>query len=88
MSCRERGPKVTIITTQFVQTDATQFKSVVQSLTGKNAKVDRSNGAKKAVEERPPPPCVVAEGSWLEDFDKFFMEMPPTEEFNSLRGFN
>ncbi|KAK1275494.1 hypothetical protein QJS04_geneDACA011026 [Acorus gramineus] len=88
MSCRERGPKVKIITTQFVQTDATQFKSVVQSLTGKNAKVGQSNGAKKAVEERPPPPCVVVEGPWLGDFEKFFMEMPPMEEFNSLRTFN
>ncbi|XP_020224131.1 VQ motif-containing protein 1-like [Cajanus cajan] len=46
-----RGPvKVVIINTQYVETDATSFKSVVQKLTGKDSEILEAvseNGQKK-----------------------------------------
>lgn len=39
--CSSRGPvKIVIINTQYVETDATSFKSVVQKLTGKDSDDD------------------------------------------------
>ncbi|KAK3001489.1 hypothetical protein RJ639_020533 [Escallonia herrerae] len=42
-----RGVKVVIINTQYVETDATSFKSVVQNLTGKDSKVAHEPSSSK-----------------------------------------
>ncbi|WOH05854.1 hypothetical protein DCAR_0625275 [Daucus carota subsp. sativus] len=83
---RNRKPavKVVIINTQYIETDSTSFKSVVQRLTGKDA----------IVEENPQPAAVVCDkqmssgggiarnnsvllrGMSFKDFDKFLMELP------------
>ncbi|KAF1001483.1 VQ motif-containing protein 1-like [Apium graveolens] len=84
-NCRKPAVKVVIINTQYVETDSTSFKSVVQRLTGKDAVVEVQQ-----------PPVVVAEcdkqmsgtgelgrtnsvllrGMSFKDFDKFLMELP------------
>ncbi|KAL2331178.1 hypothetical protein Fmac_018759 [Flemingia macrophylla] len=48
-----RGPvKVVIINTQYVETDATSFKSVVQKLTGKDSEILEAAVAGKGYRKR------------------------------------
>ncbi|OIW21144.1 hypothetical protein TanjilG_29800 [Lupinus angustifolius] len=89
--CRRKPVKIVIINTQYVETDAMNFKSVVQKLTGKHscsddvevgkAKRVRHNGVVSGVEV----PCSsdAAHGSSfsisdfsLSDFDMLLAEMP------------
>ncbi|OIW19996.1 hypothetical protein TanjilG_31893 [Lupinus angustifolius] len=51
--CNSRKPvKIVIINTQYVETDATSFKSVVQKLTGKDSDYLESKAEKAEREER------------------------------------
>ncbi|XP_058103627.1 VQ motif-containing protein 10-like [Magnolia sinica] len=88
--------KVRIIVTEFVETDATSFKSVVQRLTGRDRNViatekmaEISNGApKKKVSKAA---CVGEDGSWgspesseqLEEWERIFMEIPNLDELKA-----
>ncbi|MCD7452703.1 hypothetical protein HAX54_017827 [Datura stramonium] len=105
MSARKNGGgvpvKVVIINTEYIETDASSFKSVVQRLTGKNSSV--------AVTPPPPQPVAASYGGghgsinyWenqnagggspslgrlksFSEFDKLFKELPPLDDL--LRGY-
>ncbi|KAK7244000.1 hypothetical protein RIF29_38815 [Crotalaria pallida] len=94
---RTREPvKVVIINTQYVETDATSFKSVVQKLTGKDSDDTNNNNnnlASKAGKphrqrvEEPTPTAVGGIGSSFlmrdvsfKEFDRFLSEMPPLND--------
>ncbi|CAL9050527.1 unnamed protein product [Musa banksii] len=69
-----QGTRVKIIETKFVETDATHFKSVVQSLTGKDARPpfmasESSSGSRRNIQmiERPTVAGVSAGRSWPND---------------------
>ncbi|CAL0333691.1 unnamed protein product [Lupinus luteus] len=84
--CSRKPVKIVIINTQYVETDATNFKSVVQKLTGKHSCYDdvaarkakrvRHNVVVSGVEV----PCSSDAGHGssfsLSDFDMFLSEMP------------
>ncbi|KZV29743.1 hypothetical protein F511_05837 [Dorcoceras hygrometricum] len=67
------GVKVVIINTQYVETDAMSFKSVVQSLTGKDSVVSAS-----AV--NPPPVPFLSHGMSFKDFEWMPKDLPPLDE--------
>ncbi|KMZ65590.1 hypothetical protein ZOSMA_317G00060 [Zostera marina] len=52
------GPKVKVIVTRFVQTDANSFKSVVQNLTGVNSTMAEEEG--RDVDVKLPPVVTTA----------------------------
>lgn len=92
--------KVKIIMTQFVQTDAQSFKSVVQGLTGR----DSSNIAPAAAAMTAPPPLRESFGNGgkkvlirpkeevsfgegndqLEEMERMFLDLPSFDEFLSF----
>ncbi|XP_073060255.1 VQ motif-containing protein 1-like [Primulina eburnea] len=86
------GVKVIIINTQYVETDATSFKSVVQRLTGKETPVPSavaplreqqifepdSRVSRNAMEP------VLSRGLSFTEFDRMFKELPPLEELYRL----
>ncbi|KAG6397878.1 hypothetical protein SASPL_139328 [Salvia splendens] len=82
------GVKVVIINTEYVETDAVSFKSVVQRLTGKDATVAESRPGNEAA----------ATGFWkapgldkmmsFKDFDRMLKELPPLEELYRLYADN
>ncbi|CAL0326460.1 unnamed protein product [Lupinus luteus] len=88
--CNSRKPvKVVIINTQYVETDATSFKSVVQKLTGKDsdyleAKAEKAEreGVNNQVGVEVHAPEAGLGSSFLmrdvsfKEFDRFFSEMP------------
>ncbi|RRT77193.1 hypothetical protein B296_00016505 [Ensete ventricosum] len=68
------GTRVKIIETKFVETDATHFKSVVQSLTGKDARPpfmasESPSGSRRNTQmiERPPVAGVSGGRAWPSD---------------------
>lgn len=79
--------KVTIIMTQFVQTDAQSFKSVVQGLTGRDSTAAAPastpplpgksffNGGEKAVLPRKEVSHGEG-GGQLEEIERWFLELP------------
>ncbi|KAK6157447.1 hypothetical protein DH2020_011695 [Rehmannia glutinosa] len=71
--------KVVIINTQYVETDAVSFKSVVQRLTGKDstAAADAAEGRKRLKSRNEP---VLNRGMSFKDFDKMLKELPPLDE--------
>nr|GLL47193.1 VQ motif-containing protein 1-like [Ipomoea trifida] len=77
------GPlKVVIINTQYVETDARSFKSVVQRLTGKDStaadiKTEHHYGGGMAAAASNPS---LSRGLSFKDFDKLFKELPPVDE--------
>lgn len=84
---------IKIVETQFVETDATTFKSVVQSLTGRESNtksmVAMSNSScNSSLEVRVQEgggevegSCGLRQGSLqLEDFGRMFLELPPLDE--------
>ncbi|KAG4957893.1 hypothetical protein JHK85_044273 [Glycine max] len=77
--CTRAPVKVVIINTQYVETDATSFKSVVQKLTGKDsdildAKVQRKrHDHKGGVEGR----SFLMRDMSFKEFDRLLSEMPP-----------
>lgn len=90
--------KVVFINTQYVETDARSFKTVVQELTGKDAIVAagpfdspsasdgrRHGGGNKTGEDTRR--LYGGEGGGVgttTEFDRFFKEMPPIEELYKL----
>ncbi|XP_025608127.1 VQ motif-containing protein 1-like [Arachis hypogaea] len=77
-----KGPvKVVIINTQYVETDATSFKSVVQKLTGKDSSDDygkpRNNNNNGFVNQ-----FLIRDMSFKE-FDRLFSQMPPINDILS-----
>lgn len=85
-----RGVKVVIINTQFVETDARSFKSVVQSLTGKDSVIpaaqpppsQRFLGGGGGVSDGSGP--VFSRGMSFKDFERMLNELPPLDELSSL----
>ncbi|XP_061354841.1 VQ motif-containing protein 1-like [Gastrolobium bilobum] len=90
-----RGPvKIVIINTQYVETDATSFKSVVQKLTGKDSDPLASEAEGKAQRERhkrhgvevPDAVSDLRRSSFLmrdvsfKEFERLLNEMPPLNE--------
>ncbi|XP_018479365.1 VQ motif-containing protein 1 [Raphanus sativus] len=83
---RSEPMKVVFINTQYVQTDARSFKTVVQELTGKNAIVadgpfefsGQGYGSKDSS------PREAEGGVETTEFDSFFREMPPVGELYNL----
>ncbi|KAK4768063.1 hypothetical protein SAY87_003204 [Trapa incisa] len=83
----KRPLRVVIIDTQYVETDARSFKSVVQRLTGKDSTVD-SDSQKWRNADGGPPPCSftgaetwavnASEGGdwWMREFDRLLKEAP------------
>ncbi|EYU38199.1 hypothetical protein ABFS82_13G059300 [Erythranthe guttata] len=82
MKTREQLPvKVVIINTEYVETDAESFKSVVQRLTGKHSTL-----AAAAAEEKlkPPRSSVLERGVSFKDFDRMLKELPSLDELYIL----
>ncbi|KAH6780806.1 hypothetical protein C2S52_012043 [Perilla frutescens var. hirtella] len=76
--------KVVIINTQYIETDAVSFKSVVQKLTGKDAtvaakrrRIEVASGFSKAAP-------VLERVISFKDFDRMLKELPPLDELYSL----
>ncbi|XP_073119521.1 VQ motif-containing protein 1-like [Henckelia pumila] len=87
------GVKVVIINTQYVETDAMSFKSVVQNLTGKDSHIHPAANYYSQRQPPPPPPvrystdqaaCDVApflsRGMSFRDFEWMSKDMPPLDE--------
>ncbi|KAK7324433.1 hypothetical protein VNO77_27969 [Canavalia gladiata] len=87
-----RGPvKVVIINTQYVETDATSFKSVVQKLTGKDSddlaeKTQRNRQINsQGVVQVPATTVGLGRSFFMRDvsfkeFDRLISEMPPLND--------
>uniref|UniRef100_A0A7N1A9B1 VQ domain-containing protein n=1 Tax=Kalanchoe fedtschenkoi TaxID=63787 RepID=A0A7N1A9B1_KALFE len=73
--------KVTFIETQYIQTDAISFKSVVQSLTGKDSSCNLSRLKEAAQNSPPSKPAVPKDFSWP---SVLYSELP--EDFRSGAG--
>lgn len=84
---------IKIVETQFVETDATTFKSVVQSLTGRESNtksmvVMSNSSCISSLEVRVHEgggevegSCGLRQGSkQLADFERVFLELPPLDE--------
>ncbi|KAH6764136.1 hypothetical protein C2S52_013044 [Perilla frutescens var. hirtella] len=81
--------KVVIINTQFVETDARSFKSVVQGLTGKNSTITAAlppprlqSGCGAGVQYDTAP--VFSRGMSFKDFERMLKELPPLDELSRL----
>ncbi|XP_022854011.1 VQ motif-containing protein 10-like [Olea europaea var. sylvestris] len=78
--------KVVIINTQYVETDAMSFKSVVQRLTGKDsvaaAGAEPSSASKEPTRSEISTVAlpVFSRGMSFIDFDRMLKELPPLEE--------
>ncbi|KAL2247267.1 VQ motif-containing protein 1-like [Sesamum indicum] len=69
--------KVVIINTQYIETDAVSFKSVVQSLTGQESAAPRIQaGAGVSYDASP----VLSRGMSFKDFERMLKELPPLDE--------
>lgn len=89
-SSKREAVKVVFIDTQYVQTDQTSFKSVVQQLTGKDSCVTRikrssSEGAKREIlssadRNNTASGSMLSKGMSFKDLDRFVLELP-VEEF-------
>ncbi|KAG8386532.1 hypothetical protein BUALT_Bualt03G0158200 [Buddleja alternifolia] len=87
------GPvKVVIINTQYVETDAVSFKSVVQRLTGKDSTAavepprfqPKSNNTTTEVVSGNGTPPFLSRGMSFKDFDRMLKELPPLDELFNL----
>lgn len=88
--------KVRIITTQFVRTDAANFKSVVQSLTGRDSNVtatiaemgESSNMSRKkaCVGEERLRPSRAPENLKKEELESVLLELQSFDEFQGFWG--
>lgn len=81
--------KVVIINTQYVETDAMSFRSVVQRFTGKDSKIELEKPGLKEKPMRfqsgvqmlsPTGNPVMCRGMSFKDLDRLITEMPPLEE--------
>lgn len=88
MSRSGREPvKVVIINTEYVETDAGSFKSVVQKLTGKDAIVaGSSSSSKERSYLRPDPSVAGLDKNWsMMEFERLLKEMPTVDELCRTR---
>ncbi|PIN15884.1 hypothetical protein CDL12_11470 [Handroanthus impetiginosus] len=85
--CRNSDPvKVVIINTQYVETDPLSFKSVVQSLTGKEStaaarkppRFQSSAGVSRKTE------LVLSRGLSFKNFERTLTELSPVDELYRL----
>lgn len=81
--------KVIIINTQYVETDAMSFRSVVQRLTGKDSKVDVAPCYDESAKIRPDVGIsggdrVLSREMSFREFEKLLNELPPLEELHRL----
>ncbi|KAH7842441.1 hypothetical protein Vadar_005327 [Vaccinium darrowii] len=82
--------KITFINTQYVETDATSFKSLVQRLTGKDSTVAiEPKAAAGRVKSRAEMNtggngAVYSRGMSFKDLDRLIMELPPLDELYRL----
>ncbi|CAK9151781.1 unnamed protein product [Ilex paraguariensis] len=83
--------KVVIINTQYVDTDAVSFKSVVQRFTGKDSMVGSESSSstrqirvRGGVEMSPASDSVISRGLSFKDFDRLLKELPPLDELYRL----
>ncbi|KAL6570570.1 hypothetical protein OROGR_000120 [Orobanche gracilis] len=84
--------KVVIINTQYVETDAVSFKSVVQSLTGKNSTAAAVAAGVQEHERLRTRNEVLGYGNGpvlnrkmsFKDFDRILKELPPLDELYRL----
>ncbi|KAI3675071.1 hypothetical protein L1987_84655 [Smallanthus sonchifolius] len=85
-SRRQVPVKVVIIKTEYVETDATSFKSVVQRLTGKDAPSPATSPKRKSScaggggchgGVNPP---MLKKGMSFRDLDKLLLEMPTMDD--------
>ncbi|XP_058103397.1 VQ motif-containing protein 10-like [Magnolia sinica] len=87
--------KVRIIVTQYIETDVMSFKSVVQSLTGRDSNAPQPLMAATTVSSDPSerkPSQDGEDGSWstkqgnlqLEEFEKMLLESPSLDELLGL----
>ncbi|GJT52426.1 VQ motif-containing protein 10-like protein [Tanacetum coccineum] len=85
MSRSRKDPvKVVIINTEYVETDATSFKSVVQRLTGKDSpspvtspnNIRSSHGGHRGVVKSP----MLKKGMSFRDLDKLLLELPSMDD--------
>ncbi|WCJ27409.1 VQ motif-containing protein [Euphorbia peplus] len=81
--------KVVLIDTQHVITDPKSFKSVVQSLTGKDSCVSwieetSYTSARKRKRPQPPADWKLTKGLSFKDLDRMILEMPPVEDLYQL----
>lgn len=89
---RRDGVKVVIINTQYVETDATSFKSVVQRLTGKESSVPSAVTPSREQQRLQPDgrvsrnemEPVLSRGLSFTEFDRMLKELPPLEELYRL----
>ncbi|XP_018465080.1 LOW QUALITY PROTEIN: VQ motif-containing protein 1 [Raphanus sativus] len=89
---RSEPTKVVFINTQYVQTDARSFKSIVQDLTGKNAVVaegpfefsGQGYGGKDSPQQFFGGGREAEAGVEATEFDRFFREMPRVGELYNL----
>ncbi|KAL7103872.1 hypothetical protein ACP275_08G207200 [Erythranthe tilingii] len=92
MSSRRRGNKdtvkVVIINTEYVETDARSFKSVVQNLTGKDSTISASATADQqplpkrqpAVRSNASRAPVLSRGMSFNEFERMIKELSPFDE--------
>ncbi|KAI3509705.1 hypothetical protein L1887_25217 [Cichorium endivia] len=81
---RRRDPvKVVIINTEYIETDATSFKSVVQRLTGKdtsspspNSNLSHGAGGRRDGVKSP----VLKKGMSFRDLDNMLLELPSMDD--------
>ncbi|XP_010462747.1 PREDICTED: VQ motif-containing protein 1 [Camelina sativa] len=93
---RSEPMKVVFINTQYVQTDARSFKTVVQELTGKNAVVadgsfefsGQGYGGKDSSQRFCSTGKETEGGAETTEFDSLFRETPPVGELYNLWSAN
>ncbi|KAL3613725.1 hypothetical protein CASFOL_041799 [Castilleja foliolosa] len=77
--------KVVIINTQYVETDAVSFKSVVQSLTGKDSTAaEEAADQQKMLQSGYKNGPALDRGLSFKDFDRMLKELPPIDELYML----
>ncbi|XP_059664223.1 VQ motif-containing protein 10 [Cornus florida] len=85
--------KVVIINTEYVETDAGNFKSVVQRLTGKDSTIEckrpesalnRRSAVSRVDQPMPTGNSVFSRGVSFKDFDRLLKELPPFDELYRL----
>lgn len=78
-SRKGKSVKVVLIETQYVETDAMSFKSVVQTLTGKDSV--------PLAAQHPPHSAAgvsLSRGKSFKDIERMIMELPPLDELHRL----
>lgn len=83
---RKEAVKVVIISTQYVETDARSFKSVVQKLTGKDSGDDHEEAPSAhrpnldKIRPQTDGSSLLMRDASFKDFDRLLREMPPIHD--------